>query len=334
MEKLSTFSITVDAESGEALKHGFWFHLRHLDVLLKALPASLIHLELDLAFRDIPGDGGPMHLCPTIRLLLPHLKDLRLRLRTVCEALFASPTDAPLRASNLDSLTMNTNEYRTRASTCIPMDEFNFKKLVEYPQTLVPDGITTTAPRMEVMGPSETESYWTSTCSKALQAGCFPVIQHLNVLDFEEERYYEGYEIDEWEEDEYGLDPGAYGAAHWNLHDVLARKTYCFPVMRVGADPRDTMLRTEGHIEEFGDHHAIEQRVEGPAWVETVGGARFPASFAATELAISQNYVWRDLELISRQELQKRSKFGLEIWDAEEETNGQWLVDVEELDHF
>lgn len=49
--------------------------------------------------------------------------------------------------------------------------------------------------------------------------------------------------------------------------------------------------------------------------------------------AIGQSYVWQDLELDSRRDLEKRSKYGLEIWDVEER-NGVWFVDVEELDHF
>ncbi|KAL8990561.1 MAG: hypothetical protein Q9169_008092 [Polycauliona sp. 2 TL-2023] len=297
LEMLSTFSITVSAQPGEALNRGFWLDLRYLDVLLKALPASLTSLELDLAFSDIPGDGEPTHLCPTIRLLLPQLKDLRLRLKTVCQELLANSTDAPLKASKLHSFTMNTNDYIKKTSTCAPGEKLNFHKRVAYPLNSAHHEATATAPRMEA-------------------------------------RFYEGYEIDEWEEDEYGLDPSAYEADHWNHHDVLAKKTYRYPVMRVGGpDERGDMLRIRGHIEEYGDQRAIEQKVEGPAWMETVGGARLPASFAASESAISQNYVWQDLRLDSRQDFQQRSKFGLEIWDVEKE-NGLWLVDVEELDHF
>lgn len=161
---------------------------------------------------------------------------------------------------------MNTNDYVIRTSTCVPMEAFKLSKLINYPQTFAPDGITTTVPGVEVIGSSETESYWTATCTKASQAGCFPSIQRLNVFGFEQGGFYKGYEIDEWEEDEHGLDPGAYQADHWNKHDVLAKKTYRFPVKQVGGnDRRATMLRTKRHVEELGDQRAIEQRVEGPA---------------------------------------------------------------------
>lgn len=328
MESLSTLSVKVDAEPGEAFRPGFWLHLRSFDILLKSLPASLIHLEVDLAFRDTPGNGGPMHLCPTIRLLLPQLKELRLRLRTVCKALL----NTPLRASNLENFVMNTNDYITRTSTCMPIEDFDFNKLVDYPQIFLHQDNTTTAPRVEVMGSSETESYWTTTCSELLEEGCFPVIQRLDVFDFEQARFFEGNEIDKFEEDERGLDPEAYQADHWNHHEVLTRKTFRFPVKRVGG-PRGSMLRSREHGEEFGDQRPIEQRVEGPAWVETVGGVRFPASFAASGTALRQHYLWQDLELDSRQDFERRSKYGLEIWDAEEK-EGVWLVDVEEFDHF
>lgn len=71
LQNLSTLSITVDAEGGDAWRNGFWLYLRYLDVLLKALPVLLAYLEVDLAFRDTPGNSGSMYLCPTIRQLLP-----------------------------------------------------------------------------------------------------------------------------------------------------------------------------------------------------------------------------------------------------------------------
>ncbi|KAL8759131.1 MAG: hypothetical protein Q9184_003712 [Pyrenodesmia sp. 2 TL-2023] len=158
VHNLSTFFITVDAARRNAWRPGFWFRLWYLDVLFKALPALLIFPEVDLAFLDTSGVGGPMHLCPTIRQHLPRLKELHLQLENLRDTLLDDSREASLRASNLEGFIMNTSDYISRTSTCVSMEAFNFKILVDYPQTFAPDADTTTAPSVEVMESSETES--------------------------------------------------------------------------------------------------------------------------------------------------------------------------------
>ena len=91
------------------------------------------------------------------------------------------------------------------------------------------------------------------------------------------------------------------------------------------------MLRTRTHEEVFGESYALEQKAEGPAWVESVDGVRFPVAFAAKGPG-KEGYMWRDLELQSnREEFVREHRFGLEVW-SEEEKVGHWIMEVEEED--
>ena len=91
------------------------------------------------------------------------------------------------------------------------------------------------------------------------------------------------------------------------------------------------MLRTRTQEEVFGGNYALEQKAEGPAWMESGDGVRIPAAFAA-ERRGKEGDLWRKLELQSnREEFVREHGFGLEVWDEEEKV-GHWIMDVEEED--
>ena len=324
MCNLTTFSLILEPTPGEAAKHGFWIHLRCLLTLLEALPKSVSNLELDLGLLDAARDGGPRHVCHALSRLLPQLRHLRLRLGTLCAALFDLGEEAST-APHLETLVINTSMGGRKTCGCVVLDDYT------------PD-----ARRVHIMDNSGQVDYWPSVCLSALESGIFPNIKRFEVFAFEPNDSWpsmendggegEGHEDDEDDEDD-SIDSDALRADHWNQHDILTQKTYNLPLRRVAQDKRSLMLRTRLHEEVFGDVYTTEQKAEGPAWVGTVGGLRFPAPFAASKEAVSRGYVWGDLGLEDREGFCRRSRFGLEIW-AKEKRDNRWILTVGEVDRL
>ena len=321
MCNLTTFSLMVEPTPGEAAKHGFWIHLRCLLTILEALPKSVSSLELDLGLLDAARDGGPTHVCHAFSRLLPQLRHLRLRLGTLCAVLFDLGEGAST-APHLETLVINTSMGGRKTCDCVVLG-----------------GHTSNARPVHIMDKSGQVDYWPSVCLSAFQSGIFPKIKRFDVFEFERNDSWPSMESDggegEGDEDDEddSLDSDALRADHWNQHDILTQKTYHLPLRRVEQDRRSLMLRTRLHEEVFGDAYATEQKAEGPAWVETVDGLRFPASFAASKEAVGRGYVWGDWGLKDREGFCRRSKFGLEIW-AKEKRDGRWILTVGEVDRL
>lgn len=101
MKNLTSFSLRIDKfpPAGRAEGHrndplGARMKTRTLRCLLEALPKSCIDVELDTRGRDDdrvcyfnPDYNDHVHLCPTIRNLLPRLQHVRLRLGSLCSDL-------------------------------------------------------------------------------------------------------------------------------------------------------------------------------------------------------------------------------------------------------
>ena len=321
MCKLTTFSLIVEPTPGEAAKHGFWIHLRGLLTVLEVLPKSVSSLELDLGLLDAARDGGPRHVCHELSRLLPQLRHLRLRLGTLCAVLF-DLGEGKSTAPQLETLVMNTSIDWLKTCKCDVQGDY-----------------TSNARQGHILDSSRQVEYWPSVCLSALQSGIFPNIKRFDVFSFKHNDSWSSMESDsgegEGEEDDENdsLDSDALRADHWNQHDILSQKTYYFPLRRVARDRRSLMLRTRLHEEVFGDEYATEQKAEGPAWVEIVGGLRFPASFAASKEAVSRGYVWRDSGLEDREAFLRRSRFGLEIWEKEKRDD-RWILTVGEADRL
>lgn len=88
MEKLESFSLVVPYAHGRKLNTEI-HPLRFLGILL-ALPKSLRHLELDTNRLEGLRTEEAVHLCPRLSRLMGSLRNLRLRLRSVCKDIFAS----------------------------------------------------------------------------------------------------------------------------------------------------------------------------------------------------------------------------------------------------
>ena len=84
MDHLQSFSFRVAHEGSEIRVAGFYLRRRELCDILRSLPQSVRHLELDTLCYDYNLKGNLAHLCPTLRALMPQLDNIRLRLAQLC----------------------------------------------------------------------------------------------------------------------------------------------------------------------------------------------------------------------------------------------------------
>jgi hypothetical protein len=101
-DKLTTFSIFLN----DQVDSRCYFPGPVLARIVRALPPSLAHLELDTECIDRIGEDEPVsdpsdHLCLAISDCIPHLETLRIRLSCICVDLFYSlSTSAPTQATS------------------------------------------------------------------------------------------------------------------------------------------------------------------------------------------------------------------------------------------
>lgn len=64
--------------------------------IINSLPPSCVSLEIDTVGLDhATGFGAPVHLCDTLRAVLPRMRHARLSLRTMCSSLFGTGATLP-----------------------------------------------------------------------------------------------------------------------------------------------------------------------------------------------------------------------------------------------
>lgn len=90
MESLACFSIHAEIRSAhDRLVSPV---LRATSLIIDALPASCVSLEIDiLADVTYTKTTGPTHICPSVRRVMPRLEHLRLRVPWMCQELVATP---------------------------------------------------------------------------------------------------------------------------------------------------------------------------------------------------------------------------------------------------
>jgi len=109
--------------------HHFDISQTALASIINSLPPSCASLEIDTAGLDhATGFGAPVHLCDTLRAVLPRMRHARLGLRTMCSSLFGTGTvlphhDAaasyyPIALPNMQSLLVNCRRAWGTAPIC------------------------------------------------------------------------------------------------------------------------------------------------------------------------------------------------------------------------
>ena len=187
LKSLSTFSMTVEAPAKStfslliepplevlAATPGFWIHSGVANMVLQSLTSSVENLELDLGEYQFPGNNVDDHdRCARLRERLPRLRSLRLRLGSLCPALFyegdedhSDHAQTSVTAPHLETLVMNMDlgqGYST--SACSRGDPDDRHYWVSHR-----------------IGDPEDPQWWLNICKKAVQADAFPKLQQLDVL--------------------------------------------------------------------------------------------------------------------------------------------------------
>lgn len=94
MTRLRTFSFHLSPRPSYRLEFSGcrWVPRPILALIIEALPDTCVNLEIDTFGLDCH-EPGSAHLCEAIRGTLPHLRNLRLRLNTLCPAVFGTGFD-------------------------------------------------------------------------------------------------------------------------------------------------------------------------------------------------------------------------------------------------
>ncbi|KAL9046893.1 MAG: hypothetical protein Q9214_000397 [Letrouitia sp. 1 TL-2023] len=223
----------------------------------------------DECFRNHQDDKD--HICDGIRILLPRLRHLRLRIGKLCSSIIdpnyvgqasSSTANELTAAPNLVSLTLNLNVGLGRRGV----------KHCHGTDTLCRD-------RSKPI-PRPTDALLNElamTLGRAQRAGKFSSAQKLQIIG-------EGVQDDNAE------------TGCIILQDCLNRRTHILPYVVLGMEDYDCwMVRTISGEQFFGGLVDIEEKIEGPVWDETIKGERFPASeFKNSERAVGTGVIDRN----------------------------------------
>lgn len=155
------------------------------------------------------------------------------------------------------------------------------------------------------------EASWSTISCLSLQfrSSAYPAIQRLIAVEKHNRTSYDDTEYDTY-----------------IVRDIIAHCTRSMPSQQISVDPWPFMIRTLDGDEFIGDRRDVQAVVEGPAWIETMGGSRFPKEYARSKVLWDMDYSFKDLLLDDRAAFQARSTFKLGLWDREDSVGGSKLL--------
>ncbi|KAI9789896.1 MAG: hypothetical protein M1816_005665 [Peltula sp. TS41687] len=312
MTKMTSFSLTVSNWNPPldawAPVIGFWIPRPILFSIVERLPETCVSLEIDFKGYD-SFEPRSVHPCDALRAIIPRLRHLRLRLNSLCPAIFGTgftvgcpirdgPGFKPIAAPLLKTLVLNY-------VMCHSGPTHLCGTLEDRPYDLRPD--TDEARNVLV---DSLRSLFTSS-------GC-PAIERLWMLDVQRH---------------VNTDEGAY--ATYGRRDMVRNKTWAIPCRSIRGVERDSVLTRTPKGQEFLSYQwAVEALAEGEAWKETLGGARFPAEVlrAMEHSQMTGQYSEKKLPISSKQAyLSRFPKRTCALWYNEKLT-GMRLLDAVERD--
>ena len=111
MPHLESFSLSVVPMNERAVFHKLEIEQEELKLILDSLPASVVHLEIDTAGYEVDYQypRPEVHLCLSVKELIPRLQNCRLRILNICEEIIPGPSadrnpevvSAPLKTNTL-----------------------------------------------------------------------------------------------------------------------------------------------------------------------------------------------------------------------------------------
>jgi hypothetical protein len=305
MRSIVTFSLVVDPECCHYQWCGCYeptFDSAVIDGLIAFLPSSCVNLELDTGGTESDGDGEETHICTTIQTLLPQLRHLRLRLRSLCAAAFCQhstcdvpQTLTPVAAPHLASMTISFVIF-PRKSEAIPVTCFRsfarpfYRKQFEMGQSDI-----------EHFDIKQLEVAFSGRYHKLAQVlhgiyrTCFPLLKALNIFDAANTGFNDILTDH--------LCP--FGIIDNILHyDILKSVTHALPLhvmCSAGNGGRwfnNYVVRNHKDEIILGSHAKIERYLE-QSWCNVaeegacpVIGLRFPITFKASVVAENPGIQW------------------------------------------
>jgi hypothetical protein len=240
-----------------------WLLAAHgLADIIRSLPQQCCNLELDTQGKDRV-ESGCNHLCEAIRDAIPGLQRLRLRLGTLCEALFSAES-API----LESVSVNcvyAGPSLSGTQLCSPLN----RALGPLSQANRTEAAATIAQSLRAL---------TLRCPRLTLATVLDKISN----DYDDRTTHPCYNFRDAIANRTHVSP---------LFNVWA------------LEDGNTLLRSTDEQELMGSRAAIQSFAEGQPWKETANGLRLPAMlFAGEEPAYTSNELhlltveaWRQL---------------------------------------
>ena len=320
--KLSAFHnlLSLSLFIRSALHHeaacGFWLRARDVCDIIEHLPDSVQHLELDThGYEEQRKGPHDEHACHQLARRLPQLLDLRLRLKWVCKALFVS--NAALRIRTLDLNLVQPYHWSDYELCDHRVDlqanrtpEFERERLEmlrkEVMNSLRPLASTSTLERLQII---EGDSIFGA--SRA------PTIIRRDLLhDVTVTCPYNGV---------FRLD----GKADADVCDIrLPIQPYVTAVQEDPSDKRADDGIAQDSVSYLVKPQDLDVLVEGPTWVETSGGARFPAAYAASQQGTKHDFLTGPkgvgFEGSQERNTLQQNNFD-DLWERESEA-GRWLL--------
>ena len=321
---LRSFPLRIDKlpQSGRRGKHhsspqGAWMRSETLARILEYLPQSCTALELDTRGRDDDpvcgffSIGASVHLCTSIRRVLPRLTHLRLRLGSICSSFFCAQTH---RAKGIGD---RMPEFRTLA---IALNLAPNSAGVEECEGLLPEAMVSKDPADDNVNPEETNSddkrenaetekgeeaplqiALSRHLRRAILANRFPKATKLQVINLESTPVLE--------------------FSHVRQRNIVENETYILPFHQINkegtcVDDATFIARNSRGEQMVGSMADLEDWLEAETWVTGRDGDRIPADFGS--LVADVRSVLRGGSLESKDEyMDRRVKMHVSPWAVE-----------------
>ena len=298
MVGLISFALYISPEKNNV---GFWLPRSAIAAIIEALPESCFNLEIDSRGND-SSEPDSAHLCDAVSATLPRLQNLRLRLSTMCPAIFGAGFDSSAPAKFFSNFQpVATSTLQTVLINCVPGNIFGS--------------------RASICGPSQESLYdhWSEPDPQAyfafvdcLRLGvarlCYPAAKRLSVV---------------MALPHDNADQAVYPALLRG--DILENQASVLPFRNIiGMRSNDGYLvRTFDDQEIFTYPWVVDALVEDKFWAETKDGYRLPAMLLGTESTL---YAVDHMPIQSTGEWKvKYPRIGCGLWSNERMTESRLL---------
>ncbi|OJJ33833.1 hypothetical protein ASPWEDRAFT_41708 [Aspergillus wentii DTO 134E9] len=269
----------------------FWISQTSLAKIVDNLPETCTSLEIDTRDNDDGAKPGSVHLCLSIRRVLPRLHYLRLRLNRICPEICGG-----FDANESDIKDSYKPSKAPKLKECI----INLTLRTPYPLCSGICGVSPPQPSVAVM---------VTALQSLVSTGSAPNLEQSRVLDLQ------GQE---------GADPASYPS--FIRRDILSNTSRIVPIRDIGGFIKPSWL-IRVPDSEGGDlvSHlwAIETVAEGRAWQETERGTRLAAP------VMRKRGFTAYLPVETRERFVKRTNLTCMLW-SNEKVAGMRLLENEE----